>query len=550
MFITQLHLVNFKRFTDLTIDLGEKSAYKLVLLIGKNGSGKSSVFDAFETQNTLYKTGEFFRKPELDTNIEYYLKDRTQSDKFSFNFWDGNKNFDSGNFPKKLPIENLFYGRSSLRQVPQLTRKVLGQVRFSYEQDSDRPIIYIKRDERFENDLEKITEQILRDVFSAGDNTTSIEKIKKQYIEPINDAFSRIFIDSHNPLFLKTFIPPLDGKVANISFEKGNSEFHYNLLSNGEKEIFNILINLLSRRHLYQDTIYFIDELDLHLNTAVQKNLLQEIVENWLPENCQLWTASHSLGFIEYANETAHSAIIDFDDLNFDVPQVLYPEPKNHLPIYEVAVPKEILWKIFDNKRVFICENQNDQFYNLLAFDKTIFVGVPNSNAVFIKIKNDKKYFGLRDRDFLTDEEIKKIRKHFPNYYILKYYNFENYLFHPENIAELKLKNFDKSAYIQEIIQQKNEKLFPIIADFKSARKTFEELKDDDLKYKSDKEKDAQETLIINDLQSNDFEVFYKFFDMKRKFNKHTIEKLNIKIENLVKTQWFRQQILTIITEK
>ena len=51
MFITKLQLKNFKRFTDLTIDLTSENntkSRKLVLLIGTNGSGKSSIFDAFE----------------------------------------------------------------------------------------------------------------------------------------------------------------------------------------------------------------------------------------------------------------------------------------------------------------------------------------------------------------------------------------------------------------------------------------------------------------------------------------------------------------------
>lgn len=47
MRIKKIELKNFKRFTDLTIsDIPETS--KLVLLIGSNGSGKSSLFDAFD----------------------------------------------------------------------------------------------------------------------------------------------------------------------------------------------------------------------------------------------------------------------------------------------------------------------------------------------------------------------------------------------------------------------------------------------------------------------------------------------------------------------
>ena len=49
MNVKKLRLVNFKRFTDLTVDLCSlEEAPKLILLIGANGSGKSSLFDAFE----------------------------------------------------------------------------------------------------------------------------------------------------------------------------------------------------------------------------------------------------------------------------------------------------------------------------------------------------------------------------------------------------------------------------------------------------------------------------------------------------------------------
>ena len=68
MKITKLELKNFKRFTDLTIDLTSLVEQpKLVLLIGTNGSGKSSVFDAFEVLNKL-------TKPEVVDFNSYYNK--------------------------------------------------------------------------------------------------------------------------------------------------------------------------------------------------------------------------------------------------------------------------------------------------------------------------------------------------------------------------------------------------------------------------------------------------------------------------------------------
>ncbi len=52
MRISSVHMKNFRRFTDLDIREIPASA-KLVLLVGSNGSGKSSVFDAFTAINDL-----------------------------------------------------------------------------------------------------------------------------------------------------------------------------------------------------------------------------------------------------------------------------------------------------------------------------------------------------------------------------------------------------------------------------------------------------------------------------------------------------------------
>ena len=45
MKIKKMHLMKYKRFSDLTIDLGDNPK-RIVALVGPNGCGKSSVFDA------------------------------------------------------------------------------------------------------------------------------------------------------------------------------------------------------------------------------------------------------------------------------------------------------------------------------------------------------------------------------------------------------------------------------------------------------------------------------------------------------------------------
>ena len=50
MEIKKMHLMKYKRFSDLTIDLGDDPK-RIVALVGPNGCGKSSVFDGMLYKN-------------------------------------------------------------------------------------------------------------------------------------------------------------------------------------------------------------------------------------------------------------------------------------------------------------------------------------------------------------------------------------------------------------------------------------------------------------------------------------------------------------------
>jgi hypothetical protein len=547
MFVKKLQFKNFKRFSDLTIDLsGLPKPPKLVLMIGSNGSGKSSLFDGFESASSFLKRDSKVTLSEIETYIqkvgtfeqvmdtEIIILDSlgVEHDLKKLNITSAD--IDSNLYSKA------FYGRSSLRQTPRLTRTAFGQNKFDFERDSDRPRFYIDKDDRFENDIEHTVKVLLEDFFKR--NASGSDEIIQNFINTINSAFKNIFQEGKpTSLQFHSFSPPIEGTTAEILFKKGNSIIHYDLLSSGEKEVFNILLNLLSRRPLYQDTIYFFDELDLHLNTSLQYNLLKEITENWIPEGCQLWTASHSLGFIDYANESELATIIDFDDLDYDNTQILYPQPKNELEVFEVAVPEETILKIFKGQKIIYCENQNDEYYQLLGLNKKIFVGVKDAADVFLLSKNQKSFYGLRDRDYLTDLEIKKIRKEFSNLFILRYYCFENYIYHPDNISEISPKGFDYQEYLDDLIRQKNQKLTKIILRIRESRRNYRELGEAGINWRE------EEDIIADKLSSDKLEDFYPYFDMKKHYVRQYIEKFNLSTEKLVKTQWFKNQIEKVL---
>jgi hypothetical protein len=370
-------------------------------------------------------------------------------------------------------------------------------------------------------------------------------KIFHDFIEPLNSSLQAIFGNNLATTIqvasIQSATPTTPAKPV---FRKGDALINYDLLSHGEKQVVILLLNFIVRKKYYEDSIIFIDEMDCHLNTTLQFNLLKEIVTQWIPDTAQLWTASHALGFIDYARSSKEAATIDFDLLDFDVQQTLVPVPKENLEVYNIAIPKHLASTLLENRTLVLCENQNDKYYNVANISQMIFSGVTDARTVFLSIKQDNRFNGLRDRDFLSDAEIERLERKYLHYHILRYYDFENYLYHPNNIAELSLVGFNESEYRAEILRQKKAKYDYINATIVSSRQGYEELKTDDIR-------DKTPNSIIDDFKSDDFERFYKFFDMKKQFDKSTIlEKLNLSKEFLVRTQWFKTQIAEILENK
>lgn len=195
------------------------------------------------------------------------------------------------------------------------------------------------------------------------------------------------------------------------------------------------------------------------------------------------------------------------------------------------------------------CENQNDFLYNAIGLPNVTFIGIKDSRAVFLTVKNEKDKFGLRDKDLLTLFEVGRLKEQFKNYLILDYYCFENYLYHPDNLAELQLANFNKEDYVQQITKQKNEKLHKILYDLKETRKGYAEMNDTDFKNQ-----DRNPELIVENLMSNDFDIFYPFFDMKgenksKGFDRTCLNEYNLDKKELVKTKWFEERISKVLSK-
>jgi len=535
MRIKNLEFKNFKRFTNLIIsDIPETS--KLVLVIGSNGSGKSSLFDGFDWLNR----GPNKQLSEIQT--AYYAKNINAEVKALIEFNSGERIEKDGSTVKTgMEFIEKFIGRSSIRIVPKITNNANPT---QILKDQDSPTSYIENDTRFINDVFQYIQQIntaLREPVFSGQAANTLQ-IFRDYIEPLNTSLLNIFGgDETTTIQISEYLDASPNTPAKLIFKKGTSKINYDLLSHGEKQIVILLINFIVRQEYYKDSIIFIDEMDCHLNTALQSNLLQEVIDRWVPENAQLWTASHALGFIEYAQKSEKASILDFDLLNFDLKQEISPVPKDNLDVYEVAIPKSTIANILKGYKLIVVENKNDEHFNAaLGQDGYLFLPANNNREVFLTVKSDKDKLGLRDRDYLRTDEVQKINAQLPNLKILHLSTFENYIYHPDNIAELNLEGFNRDLFIYDILQQKNEKLIDIVAEIGLARTHYIEFKDCILN-------DGNIKPITDALKSDVFEDFYPFFNMKKHFSKKNLSSFKYLVSDLSKTKWFHDAIINTI---
>lgn len=189
------------------------------------------------------------------------------------------------------------------------------------------------------------------------------------------------------------------------------------------------------------------------------------------------------------------------------------------------------------NERIILCEGKNYKILNSIKIPNVVFSEEHNCVSIFQNVKTRAKYC-LRDKDYLIDDEVLRLKRKFPKYYILEYYCIENFLYHPDNIEELNLKEFDKKAYIENIIQQKNELLKEIISEIESIRNGYLELRENHIK-----KVDNNIEILKSELKSDDLQIFYKHFDMKKKYKRDILMRYNLNPNKLSNTNWFKNKI-------
>ncbi|MCE2687834.1 MAG: AAA family ATPase, partial [Rickettsiales bacterium] len=350
MKIRKIRLKNgFKRFHDLTINL-ENSTAKIVALVGPNGCGKSGVFDGMMLlQNAHYQVGQYGPGESKDYSMHGT----------DYKYHDIEIDFDHGNYRSIFNQKNngnagtIFSFRGPNRYNSDLKIKQLEAI-----PDIKQNQIGASKS----RDLDSKMSQNYQRLWSYMDRHRRAKKIT-------DDENKTIILGDLNNMLKKCLSleianeGDIQSNMGSLYFKKDDQpkEFEFNALSSGEKEVVDILLDLYLKRDHYNDTIFIIDEPELHLSTAIQRSLLIEI-EKLIPENCQLWISTHSIGFLRALKEELNdkSDIIYFEGNYAQEEKELKPIAKsrdNWQKIFATAL--EDMTSLLAPNRIIYCEGKH-----------------------------------------------------------------------------------------------------------------------------------------------------------------------------------------------
>lgn len=458
MKIKKIQLKNgYKRFHDLTIDLGTNPK-KIIALVGPNGCGKSSVLDGLLFHNSAYN--HIGNKGGKDHN--YHSMTQTPN----FDWQNVIIEFDLGKFAhlKELRQKNgtentMFSFRSPYRYNNNLKineSRATTEIRLNNYGAS----FSVDLDDKMEENYRRLNIKYNR-YLNAQDCTPSQAKAKI-----IGDLNSSLI----NCLDLQiTSIGNIEAGEGTLYFKKSDhpKDFEFNVLSSGEKEVVDILLDLYLRQEEYNETIYLIDEPELHINTSIQKKLLLEI-NKLVGQNCQIWVATHSIGFLRalQAELKDDCQIIQFKNgINWaSTQQTLVPIRKslsNWKEIFETAL--EDLTGLVSPRRIVYCEGKDKPGSNGLdkGFDAKVFNNIYGEKyhdtlfissggnteldqrseialAILTKVFSEIEILVFKDRDVSSgkqnDENDRQIYlQNNPSHFrIMKRWEIENYLYDKE----------------------------------------------------------------------------------------------------------------------
>jgi len=466
MKIREIRLTNFKRFTDTTItDIPAEA--RLVLLVGSNGCGKSSLIDAAQ----MWYRNHYSRNGVFD---ETYHRKQIPGVSGAWNelvtvtFYDPQPATDEQR-------RKAIYARSAYRNDPEFQLDNLSRVTPAVQEFRINRLI--DNDQAVSLNYRRLVSQGFEDVYERAQPELTIGEFRERSIGEIRDAMQRLFPG----LVLNSLGNPLS--EGTFRFDKGESKaFLYKNLSGGEKAAFDLILDILIKRNEFDDTVFFIDEPEAHMSPALQGALLDELFSA-IPTNSQLWLATHSIGMMRRARDLERSnpgsvVFLDFDGANFDLHETLRPvEPSRPFWKRAMQIALDDLAGYVTPEQVILCEGGRvdggtdfdaDCYNEIFQADyaDAVFLGAGNANDIqndprgvqrlLSALTPDVRVTRVIDRDDRTDDEILALQAQ--QIRVLSRRTIESYLL-DDSILQRMCESFGQPELAPQLLQSKTEAL-------------------------------------------------------------------------------------------
>ena len=496
MKIKSIKLKDFKRFTDVTIE-GLPETAKLVVMIGPNGCGKSSVFDAMNfyfyiVRNRIYSEPSIaafgpvnFSPFKARSVMDYYVKNdhpvppnfprslddlrtlvryvnivlhheqKTKADELRVHIRSSLRNY-------LLPLDSDLFSSHSvekLKSVEELQGVHLNKLPTEKEEDhtfalNHWALLLFESKLEFEQELEKFGRSVIPPELRRygqmvlNSRTEIVQETLNAITKLITNPVSKLIFEDISRFRRRAYDDSKSGP-----FDKRVPAF-YNL-SSGEIAMFDLILDIVIKRTIDDKTIICIDEPEVHIHTKLQGQLLEELY-HLTPEKSQLWIATHSIGMVRKAQDLWRKypgsvVFLDFGGHDFDEPGTLTPvtpDPDFWARTYEVALGD--LSELVITGRTVFCEGEafDEECYRNIfkgPYPEVCFVSLGGrgnveksviaANLAIGKIAKSAKVIGIVDRDKATEGEIKRNAK--KGIRTLSWTTIESYLLDDEVLTKL-----------------------------------------------------------------------------------------------------------------
>ena len=291
----------------------------------------------------------------------------------------------------------------------------------------------------------------------------------KAIVQLFTNPVSKLILEDH----LRFCLSLGDPEKSFLPNEKKPPFFN---LSVGEIAIFDLVLDIVIKKIIDDETVICIDEPELHIHTKLQGQLLEELY-NLIPEKSQLWIATHFIGMVHKAQDLWREypdsiVFLDFGRDDFDEQVTLTPitpDPDFWARTYEVALG-DLAELVIIGRTVF-CEGEEfdaECYRNIFkgTYPEVCFVSldarsnveksVTAANLAIEKIAKSAKVIGIVDRDKATEGEIKRNAK--KGIRTLSRTTIESYLLDDEVLTKL-CEYHDASDKVSDLLTAKQDAL-------------------------------------------------------------------------------------------